>query len=125
MHYFWIAVAAMLLTAGTLLFSPLAGNTTGETRRSNVVETDGIAVEREQAMYYINNTYLDKTEELATGDGVIGNEKVTYYKLNEKVEESSFLSWVSWNSAGILFITTMFRVTRKIEEMEQIEWNTY
>ena len=106
------------------MFSPLAGNTTGETRRSNVVET-GTAVEREQVMYYINNTHLDKPEKLLTGDGVIGNEKVTYYELNKKVEENSFLSWLSWNSAGILFITIMVRITRKNEETEQIKWNTY
>lgn len=124
MHHFWITVATTLLTAGTLLFSPLAGNTTGETRRSNVVET-GTAVEREQVMYYINNTHLDKPEKLLTGDGVIGNEKVTYYELNEKVEENSFLSRLPWNSAGILFITTMVKVTRKNEETEQIKWNTY
>lgn len=80
-------------------------------KTSNVVEADRLAMEKE--------------EEVVKGAGVIGHGKVAYYEASDQGDKSVFTVWFPWSLAGILFSITMTRMTRKIEEMEQIEWDSY
>ncbi len=68
---------------------------------------------------------LSKEEEVVKGAGVIGHGKVAYYEASDQGDKSVFTVWFPWSLAGILFSITMTRMTRKIEEMEQIEWDSY
>ncbi|MDT2675164.1 hypothetical protein [Enterococcus dongliensis] len=108
MHYFWVIVAITLSAAGAFFVVPFTG---GEAKTSNVVEADRLAMEKE--------------EEVVKGAGVIGHGKVAYYEASDQGAKSEFTVWFPWSLAGILFSITMTRMTRKIEEMEQIEWNSY
>ncbi|EME3522044.1 hypothetical protein Q1I01_002504 [Enterococcus faecium] len=48
---------------------------------------------------------------------------MAYYEASDQGDKSEFTVWFPWSLAGILFSITMTRMTRKIEEMEQIEWD--
>ncbi|EJX66015.1 hypothetical protein HMPREF1370_01751 [Enterococcus faecium P1123] len=50
---------------------------------------------------------------------------MAYYEASDQGAKSEFTVWFPWRLAGILFSITMTRMTRKIEEMEQIEWDSY
>ncbi|WP_177206408.1 hypothetical protein [Marinilactibacillus piezotolerans] len=50
---------------------------------------------------------------------------MAYYEASDQGAKSEFTVWFPWSLAGILFSITMTRMTRKIEEMDQIEWNSY
>ncbi|EGP4849273.1 TPA: hypothetical protein ACGUXD_002359 [Enterococcus faecium] len=110
MHCFWVIVAITLSAAGAFFVVPFTKNTIGgEAKTSNVVEADRLAMEKE--------------EEVVKGAGVIVHGKVAYYEASNQGDKSVFTVWFPWSLAGILFSTTMTRMTRKIEEMEQIEWD--
>lgn len=112
MHYFWVIVAITLSAAGAFFVVPFTKNTIGgEAKTSNVVEAGRLAMEKE--------------EEVVKGAGVIGHGKVAYYEASDQGDKSVFTVCFPWSLAGILFSITMTRMTRKIEEMEQIEWNSY
>ena len=105
MHCFWVIVAITLSAAGAFFVVPFTKNTIGgEAKTSNVVEAE---------------------EEVVKGAGVIGHGKVAYYEASDQGDKSVFTVWFPWSLAGILFSITMTRMTRKIEEMEQIEWDSY
>lgn len=100
-----------VVSSGGILCRPFTNTIGGEAKTSNVVEADRLAMEKE--------------EEVVKGAGVIGHGKVAYYEASDQGDKSVFTVWFPWSLAGILFSITMTRMTRKIEEMEQIEWDSY
>ncbi|KAA8345776.1 hypothetical protein FE411_09215 [Leuconostoc mesenteroides] len=45
---------------------------------------------------------------------------MAYYEASDQGAKSVFIVWFPWSLAGILFSITLTRMTRKIEEMEQM-----